>query len=252
MPVTVRSAILLLWSINPVNHKGNLDNQEVPFVLWDTPGWSNINYKCGELGYILDGNAPHRIDLSQPISPQSLDLITAPHQADRVHCVCFVVPCRDCFDSDYVSRMREMKQFAVDRGIPILVFVTKVDEYTQAAADITRVGKNQRVMSHMREVAETSGIGGTKDVFPIKNFTGEYKPDKAVGILILHALQHGLYAAVDYLDTIQDTLKHSSPPMPVSQQDTPAPSTAGIVWAQPEKECDQESADWEAVPLKPH
>ncbi len=99
---------------------GTLETQEAPFVLWDSAAGSSVysDYKCGELGYILDGNLPNRFDLSQAISPQSQHFITSSDQADRVHCMCFVVPCdfaASC-DRGYLVRVREMKEYAMDHG----------------------------------------------------------------------------------------------------------------------------------------
>ena len=51
-----------------------------------------------------------------------------------------------------------------------------------------------------QEVASLSGSGGAKDVFPMASFVDEYEPDRAIGIPIMRALQHALYAAEDYLE----------------------------------------------------
>ena len=69
-----------------------------------------------------------------------------------------------------------------------------------------------------QDVARVTGISGTKDVFPMKSFSSEYEPDKGVGILILRALQHALYAAVDYLEGAQEGFINGRPPLPVPQQ----------------------------------
>ena len=92
------------------------ETQEAPFVLWDSAGWSDSDYQSGKLGYILDGNLPNRFDLSQAISPQTRDFIIAPDPADRVHCMCFVVPCEAGSDAEYMRRLKEMKKYATDRG----------------------------------------------------------------------------------------------------------------------------------------
>ncbi|KAK9815750.1 hypothetical protein WJX72_008904 [[Myrmecia] bisecta] len=47
-----------------------------------------------------------------------------------------------------------------------------------------------------------AGVGGTKDVFPVKSFSHEYEPNYEVGILLFRALEHALYAASDYLEAI--------------------------------------------------
>ncbi|BDA43869.1 probable interferon-induced protein 44 [Coccomyxa sp. Obi] len=129
--------------------------QEAPFVLWDSPGWSDTLYQNGELGYILDGNLPNRFDLTQAISPQSHNFVVAPDLADRVHCVCFVVPCQAGSNADYMRRLKELKKDAMDRGIPTLVFLTKVDQY-DAEADISRLENSQRIKTIVQDSDQES------------------------------------------------------------------------------------------------
>ena len=52
----------------------------------------------------------------------------------------------------------------------------------------------------MQDTSELSGVGGTKDVFPVKSYSQESTPTLPVTILILRALQQALYAAEDYLE----------------------------------------------------
>ena len=92
------------------------ETEIAPFALWDCAGWTDRDYQSGEPGFLLDGNLPDRFDLSQAISPQSSDFVTAPDLADRVHCVCFVVPCDAASDQDYMNRLKEMKKYAMDRS----------------------------------------------------------------------------------------------------------------------------------------
>ncbi|BDA43871.1 probable interferon-induced protein 44 [Coccomyxa sp. Obi] len=246
----------------------DLETKEAPFVIWDIAGWCDHGsaHKRFELGYILDGNVPNRFDLSQSISPQSRDFITAPNQADKVHCMCLVIPSTfSCYNGEDMCRVREMKKYATDRGIPMLIFLTKVDQRdAEVAADISKLKTSALVMKTMQELAQRTGIGGANDVFPIKTFSSEYEPDKAVGILTLRALQHALYAVVDSMEAAQMDLSQWQPttllgrsPLQLAQQDSPhlgealATTTASKVPAQTEKDCDMESADWEAVLVNP-
>jgi len=52
----------------------------------------------------------------------------------------------------------------------------------------------------MQDAANLSGVGGTKDVFPLKSFSQEVTPTVPVSILMMRALQQALYAADDYLE----------------------------------------------------
>ena len=51
----------------------------------------------------------------------------------------------------------------------------------------------------LQELEETSGVGGRKDILPIKNLCKEMAPTAEVRVLVCRALQQALYAAVDYL-----------------------------------------------------
>lgn len=63
-----------------------------------------------------------------------------------------------------------------------------------------------------QELACLSGIGGTKDIFPMKAFSNEYEPTHDIGILLFGGLQHALYAAEDYLEGVQMTKQQASGP----------------------------------------
>lgn len=51
----------------------------------------------------------------------------------------------------------------------------------------------------VQELEETSGVGGRKDILPIKNLSKETAPTPEAGVLVCRALQQALYAAVDHL-----------------------------------------------------
>lgn len=53
----------------------------------------------------------------------------------------------------------------------------------------------------MQAVGESTGVGGTKDIFPIKNLTQEESEEglRAIKILAFRLLRNALYAASDYL-----------------------------------------------------
>ena len=51
----------------------------------------------------------------------------------------------------------------------------------------------------LQELEGTTGVGGRKDILPIKNFSSEAAPTVEASMLMLKALQQALYAAMDYL-----------------------------------------------------
>ncbi len=84
--------------------------------LWDSMGWGVSDHKGGELGFILDGNLPDRCKLEGQVSMKTEGFNTHPTLQDAVHCMCLVVPCDSATNDSYMSRLREMRQFARDRG----------------------------------------------------------------------------------------------------------------------------------------
>ena len=60
---------------------------------------------------------------------------------------------------------------------------------------------------NVQEVADMSGVGGRKDLLPIKNFCDESEPTTEAGILVYRALQEALYAAIDHLRRSPEMLK---------------------------------------------
>lgn len=55
------------------------------------------------------------------------------------------------------------------------------------------------VLHCVQDLEESSGVGGRKDILPIKNLSKETEPTPEAGVLMYRALQQALYAAVDYL-----------------------------------------------------
>ena len=56
----------------------------------------------------------------------------------------------------------------------------------------------------MQELEDSSGVGGRKDILPIKNLSSETAPTAEASVLVCRALQQALYAAVDYLRECDD------------------------------------------------
>lgn len=65
-----------------------------------------------------------------------------------------------------------------------------------AASCLKRIG--------LQELKHSSGVGGRKDILPIKNLSDETAPIAEAGVLVCRALQQALYAAVDYLRECED------------------------------------------------
>ena len=57
----------------------------------------------------------------------------------------------------------------------------------------------QSLLCILQVVATTAGVGGQKDVFPIKSMTDESGPNPALQALVCTAVQQALYYAEDYV-----------------------------------------------------
>lgn len=90
--------------------------RKVKWQLWDSMGWGASDYQKGELGFILDGHLPDKCKLDDPISLRTSGFKAKPGVEDAVHCMCLVVPCDAASDESYMARLRDMRQFARDRG----------------------------------------------------------------------------------------------------------------------------------------
>ena len=90
--------------------------EPVHWKLWDSMGWGASDYKKGEMDYILDGNLPNKCKLDDPINMKTAGFKLHPGTADAVHCMCLVVPCESATDDTYMQRLRDMRQFARDKG----------------------------------------------------------------------------------------------------------------------------------------
>ena len=56
----------------------------------------------------------------------------------------------------------------------------------------------------LQELEDSSGVGGRKDILPIKSLSSETAPTAEVRVLVCRAMQQALYAAVDYLRDCDD------------------------------------------------
>ena len=89
---------------------------KVAWQLWDTMGWGVNDYKRKELEYILDGNLPDKCELDKDISHRMPGFKLDPTIKDKVHCVCFVVPCQSASDESYMARLQELRNVVRSRS----------------------------------------------------------------------------------------------------------------------------------------
>ncbi|KAK9806375.1 hypothetical protein WJX72_012122 [[Myrmecia] bisecta] len=135
----------------------------------------------------------------------SVTSYTPPTSLSKVNILLFGgVGAESATDDAYMARLKELKELARVRGIPTLVWLTKIDVADpDLIADLTLTYRSPRIIRLIKEVAALSGAGCTNDVFCVKAYSHEQDPDYKVGILLFRALQHALFAATDFLQDIQ-------------------------------------------------
>ncbi|KAL3132022.1 Interferon-induced protein 44-like [Trebouxia sp. C0010 RCD-2024] len=180
----------------------------VKWQMWDSMGWGVDDYKRGELGFILDGNLPNKCDLAGSISTRTEGFKVQPSLQDRVHCMVLVVPCNAASDEAYMARLHEMRQFARDRELPTLVFLSKIDTYDPDVIgnDLAKTYHSSRLLHLVEELEETAGVGGRKDILPVKSLSNEMGPTTELSALMCKALEQALYAAEDYVTEYGDRI----------------------------------------------
>lgn len=91
--------------------------------------------------------------------------------------------CCECVDGNVLEPCR----VNVEQGS------NKVHHNTSFVASYTKR------LNALQELVESSGVGGRKDIMPIKNFSEGMTSTAEVRVLVCRALQQALFAAVDQL-----------------------------------------------------
>eukprot|EP00884_Botryococcus_braunii_P012107 jgi/Botrbrau1/20898/Bobra.0135s0029.1 len=167
----------------------------IGFTLWDTPGWTPSDYRDGVLNGILNGSIRDRTDPRGPTKNH-----VPPHALkDEVHVLAFVVPCDAVSDDDYIAKLVEIKEYARIRDMPVMVFLTKIDEHEPGLlVDLAATFNSQRIYDIVQDLAFKAGLP-RNSIVPIKNFSMEFEPGLNASILVLRGIYEVLNSATDYL-----------------------------------------------------
>jgi len=188
----------------------------VPGVrIWDTKGWSASTYRTSEMGYIVDGHIPHGFSLQTTMTPESFGFNQMPKAAQKVHVVLILVGAEAVTDSGYMARIREFRDLARARGIPIVLGLTKVDQIDKANLEndamdgsaLTNVFKSTTVRDVIHNLSSASGIDPNY-ILPIKGYCHEYEHANNIYVdtLALLAVKKLLECADDYFFAKHNTL----------------------------------------------
>ena len=59
-------------------------------------------------------------------------------------------------------------------------------------------------MTYEQELEENAGVGGRKDILPVKSLSSETGPNINISALVCTALQEAIYCAEDYVRQCED------------------------------------------------
>ncbi|XP_052679954.1 interferon-induced protein 44-like [Crassostrea angulata] len=179
------------------------------FRICDTRGVEeDVSIKIENVGFILDGNIPNHymFEVDSTVSKKILGFVKEPTVKDRIHVVVFVLDgsTLDVLSEGVVSKLKDIKSVVVDRGIPHLVFLTKIDKVCKLVEkDVSKTYKSSNIEDVIDEAAATIAIPRSQ-VLPVKNYEKETILNMDINILALTALKKSLVFADDFLENQYD------------------------------------------------
>lgn len=175
------------------------------FRICDTRGVEEgLSIKSEDLGFILDGNLPNHYTFNpvEKASTKTPGFVKEPTVKDRIHVVVFVLDgsTLDVLSEGVVSKLKDIKSLVVDRGIPQLAFLTKMDKICETVnKDVSKMFTSSVVEDAVNKAADIIAIPRSH-VLPVKNYEKESQLKTDINILALTALRQSLMFADDFLE----------------------------------------------------
>ncbi|XP_062410839.1 uncharacterized protein LOC134101258 [Sardina pilchardus] len=154
---------------------------------------------------------------SCPLSERDPSYNHSPTLDDMVHCLVSVLPADRIaiMDGDVIKKMQDIRNYASKKGIPQVVFMTRVDLACPVIKnDLPRVYSSKRIKQNMQECSNKLGVP-MNCIFPVKNYHEENNLDSNMDSLILDALKNAVNFANDYVDGLET---HTQPLRTHTQQ----------------------------------
>lgn len=175
------------------------------FRLCDMRGLEEtMDIKSEDIVHLLDGHLPNKYKFN-PAAPATKDtpgFIKDPTMKDRIHTVVFVIDSSnvEVMPDGIVKKLKDIKEMLIDRDVPLLVFVTKIDKVCRIVDKVVeQVFFSETVRTTLDKVAEIIAIP-RYHIFPVKNYEKEGSLQTSIGILALKALKQALLFAEDFLE----------------------------------------------------
>lgn len=157
-----------------------------------------------DIGFILDGHLPnqYKFELDSGASTKTPGFVKEPTVKEKIHVVVFIIDGSNVsfLSKDVVKKLKEIKSLVIERGIPHLVFLTKIDEICELVSDdVSKVYKSKTVRDAVNRAADLFAIPRS-NVLPVKNYEKEHELQTSINILALLALRKSLMFADDFLE----------------------------------------------------
>merc|ERR1719495_2086662 len=124
-----------------------------------------------------------------------------PTEADRIHCVCFVVSAFgvSLIDDAILNKFKAIRTEANDRALFPIVILTRADQICSVTEkDTSKVFHSNTVFEKVTEVSKKFGIN-LNQIFPVRNYSVETECELETDLLILRAMRQILRNSQDYL-----------------------------------------------------
>nr|XP_034306898.1 interferon-induced protein 44-like [Crassostrea gigas] len=175
------------------------------FRICDTSGVNEgATIKNEDISFIMDGHLPnhYKFELDSGASTKTPGFVKEPTVKEKIHVVVFSIDGSNVsfLSKDVVKKLKEIKSLVIERGIPHLVFLTKIDEICELVSDdVSKVYKSKTVRDAVNRAADLFAIPRS-NVLPVKNYEKEHELQTGINILALLALRKSLMFADDFLE----------------------------------------------------
>ncbi|XP_078607811.1 interferon-induced protein 44-like [Branchiostoma floridae x Branchiostoma japonicum] len=189
----------------PYEVRAEPDGEALCFRLCDTMGLeeANTGLHLDDLSYLLDGNVPdgYQFNADVRISPATPGFKSTASLKDRTHCVVLVMDAGkiSVIPQDTVDKLKAIYRKALDREIPTVILLTKIDKACEHVADdLSLVFRSKFILEKVEEVSAKFGPSETH-IFPVQNYSRQSSLDNKIDILALEAMAQILGFAGDFL-----------------------------------------------------
>ncbi|XP_062595301.1 interferon-induced protein 44-like [Saccostrea cucullata] len=175
------------------------------FRLCDTRGIEEeMSIKHQDMALLLDGHLSDQYKFNPMAHACQRDpgFNSRPSFKDKIHCAAFIIDGSsvDVLQGTVPRKMLEFQSLMVERGIPQVAYLTKLDKICPLAdKDVRMIFYSEACKRALEKTAELIGLP-RGHVFPVKNYEKETQLNTPINIVVLTAIRQTLIYADDYLE----------------------------------------------------